>query len=246
MPFRRRQLKTPGGPRLDAKRDLYIELMSKGLSNSAACRTVGVNRRSGTRWRRGRTIVNRAGNARTYAPIIDQPGGTTERFLSEAERFMIADGILAGMTVRAIAAVIGRSPSTVSREIRRNSDPVTHRYLPFGAHRRDVEGRRRSKEGKIARNPNCDASSKTAWTSDGAPSRSPLRAPSNGWRSEVPRVVLCPSLQRLDRRLNRNPGLGAVRGYKTPNCRRTGSRSRSSCPLSTRSLLGRKSGCPGS
>jgi transposase, IS30 family len=66
MSIRRRVSKSPGGPPLEDKRALYIELMSKGVSNSAACRVVGVNRRTGTRWRRGRTVVNRAGTVRTY------------------------------------------------------------------------------------------------------------------------------------------------------------------------------------
>jgi len=65
---------------------------------------------------------------------------------------MIADGLLAGRAIRSIAADLGRSPSTVSREIRRNRHPVSGRYLPFGAHRRSFERRRRPKVGKIARN----------------------------------------------------------------------------------------------
>jgi transposase, IS30 family len=152
MSRRRQALKSPGGPPLSEKRDLYIELMSKGMSNSAACRVVGVNRRTGTRWRRGRTIINRAGLARTYAPVIDQPSRGSDRFLSEAERVLIADGVLAGLTVRAIASQIGRSPSTVSREIRRNRDPMTDRYLPFGAHRRAMARRQRPKAAKLATN----------------------------------------------------------------------------------------------
>ena len=49
MPARRQPLKSPGSPPLADKRDLYIDLMSKGVSNTAACRVVGVNRRTGTR-----------------------------------------------------------------------------------------------------------------------------------------------------------------------------------------------------
>jgi len=44
---------------LTAKRDLYVQLMSQGMQNSAACRKVGVNRKTGQRWRLGR-IVNDA------------------------------------------------------------------------------------------------------------------------------------------------------------------------------------------
>jgi uncharacterized protein YjcR len=46
--------------------------------------------------------------------------------LDLTEREVIADGYRAGMGIRRIAEVLGRSPSTVSREIRRNS------YVRFG------------------------------------------------------------------------------------------------------------------
>jgi IS30 family transposase len=145
--------KPPGSPPLSAKRDLYIELMSRGISNTAACRAVGINRRTGTRWRRGRTVVNRGGQPRTYKPIVTQQAQLSERFLSEAERMIIADGVLACHSIRSIAAELGRSPSTVSREIRRNRDPVSGRYTPFRAHQRAVLRRARPKPNKFVRNP---------------------------------------------------------------------------------------------
>ena len=68
MSLRRRALKPPGGPPVSDKRDLYIQLMSKGVSNSSACRVVGINRRTGTRWRRGRTIINRGWQGENLCP----------------------------------------------------------------------------------------------------------------------------------------------------------------------------------
>jgi transposase, IS30 family len=136
MSLRRRALKSPGGPPLSETRDLYIQLMSKGVSNSAACRLVGVHRRTGTRWKRGRTIINRAGKARTYPPITNQHAQNSDRFLSDCERVMIADGVLAGLSVRGIAEVVNRNASTVRRELCGNCDPVTGRYTRFGAQRR--------------------------------------------------------------------------------------------------------------
>jgi hypothetical protein len=44
------------------------------------------------------------------------------RFLSEDERVRIADLRRAGMGVRAIGGQLGRSPSTISRELRRNCE----------------------------------------------------------------------------------------------------------------------------
>jgi len=73
------------------------------------------------------------------------------RYLSEDERARIADLRQAGAGVRAIAAQIGRSPSTISRELRRNRDPGTGRYRPFTAHKLAVRRRARPRAGKIAR-----------------------------------------------------------------------------------------------
>jgi IS30 family transposase len=131
MSLRRQVPKPPGSPPLSTKRRLYIELMSKGAPNTAACRVVGVNRRTGTRWRRGRTVTNLGGQPRIYKPIFDQRMQVSERFLSEGERVMIADGLLARRSIRSIAGELGRSPSTVSREIHRNRDPVSGSYTPF-------------------------------------------------------------------------------------------------------------------
>ena len=117
MSRRRQALKSPGSPPLSEKRDLYIELMSKGMSNSAACRVVGINWRTGSRWRRGRTMASTAlASARTYAPVIEQRPRGSDRFLSEAERILIADGVLAGLTVQqSLARSAGARPPSAGR-----------------------------------------------------------------------------------------------------------------------------------
>ena len=74
------------------------------------------------------------------------------RFLSEDERVQIADLVKAGRGVREIAARLGRSPSTVSRELRRNVG-ITGRYRPFHAHKLARNRRSRVRPGKIAANP---------------------------------------------------------------------------------------------
>lgn len=106
--------------------------MAQGMSNSAACREVGINRRTGTRWRYGRKEVDRTGRERVYAPITEERhrDGTSDRFLAEDERLVIADLLRSGNSVRAIARELGRSPATISREVRRNSDPRTGKYHP--------------------------------------------------------------------------------------------------------------------
>ncbi|WP_344982022.1 IS30 family transposase [Streptosporangium fragile] len=127
--------------------------MAQGMSNSAACRELGINRRTGTRWRYGRKEVDRTGRERIYAPITEQPddGAISPRFLSEDERIAIADMLRTGASLRAIARELQRSPATISREVRRNRDPSTGTYHPFRAQRRATVRRARSKEGKVRR-----------------------------------------------------------------------------------------------
>ncbi|MFF7597895.1 helix-turn-helix domain-containing protein [Streptomyces mirabilis] len=81
------------------------------MSNSAACREVGINRRAGTRWRYGRKEVDRTGRERVYAPITEERhrDGTSDRFLAEDERLVIADLLRSGNSLRAIARELGRS-----------------------------------------------------------------------------------------------------------------------------------------
>ena len=116
------------------KQDWFVQLIRSGVSNSEACRIVGINRRTGTRWRLGRTILNTAGDPVHYPPV---PINTSERvrhprYLSVSERELIADLLRDGATMRQIASELGRSPSTISRELRRNRDDVG-RYRPHAA-----------------------------------------------------------------------------------------------------------------
>jgi len=153
--------------------------MAQGYSNSAACREVGVMRRTGSRWRYGRVMVNRAGERAFTPPIGSLTVRTVSaRYLSEDERITIADGVHAGRTLRAIAAELGRAPSTVSREVRRNRDgertvPGRRRpprpdgsarprdrpkvvgggYHPHRAEQRALGRRARPKPGKLATYP---------------------------------------------------------------------------------------------
>lgn len=56
------------------------------------------------------------------------------RFLSQDERIEIADLRHAGWSIRGIAGRLGRAPSTISRELRRNTRG-SRGYRPFEAHR---------------------------------------------------------------------------------------------------------------
>ncbi len=151
MPPPHRSWKSPGALPLTSQRDQYLALMRQGMSNAEASRTVGVNRKTGHRWRYGRSVTTRTGDVRTYAPITGPAHSVAARFLSEAERISIADGLTEGLGIRAIAIELGRAPSTVSREIRRNADAGTSAYHPFRAGRRAAGRRSRPRRGKLAR-----------------------------------------------------------------------------------------------
>ena len=174
MTTSRRGMKKRGVPPQTAKRDHYLALMKQGIGNSAACRAVGINRRTGSRWRYGRTITNRVGQPLIYPPIL-QPArpSVSARFLSEDERIAVGDGLIAGHSIRVIAAELGRSPSTISREVHRNGDPHTGAYQPFRAQTR-AAGRRGDPgpESWLA-TASSGLSSRPSWINAGAPNRSP-------------------------------------------------------------------------
>ncbi len=119
---------------LAGKRERFVGLIWQGVTNSEACPIVGVNRR---RWRYGRTVINRAGERLEYPPVKTlrtRSRPSSVRYLTLAERIVIADLHRYGGTVTTIAAEFGRRVSTISRELRRNTDEK-QRYLPHMAQR---------------------------------------------------------------------------------------------------------------
>nr|WP_246222511.1 IS30 family transposase [Phytoactinopolyspora limicola] len=75
------------------------------------------------------------------------------RFLSQDERIEIADLHYAGVSIRQIAHRLGRAPSTVSRELRRNASSGQRAgYRPFEAHRRATARRARHHRRRIETN----------------------------------------------------------------------------------------------
>src|SRR5947209_8198431 len=122
-----------GGGVQAEKQQRYVQLISQGVNNSEACRLVGIDRKTGHRWRYGRRVRNSAGALVIYPPVkITASRPRSPRYLSEQERIRIADLLAAKMSVRRIAAELKRAPSTISREIRRNRDP-DGRYRPHHA-----------------------------------------------------------------------------------------------------------------
>ncbi len=141
----------PGSAPQMAKREEFARLIAAGVSGLQACRMVGINPRTGKRWRHGRTVISSSGRRFHYPPVINAPAREiSSRFLSEDERVTIADLHRRGRGVRAIAREVGRSPATISRELRRNLDPTSGQYRPFTAQRMAAARRARPGRGKLA------------------------------------------------------------------------------------------------
>jgi len=153
VPPPHRSRKSPGAQPLTSKREQYLALMRQGMSNAGASRVAGVNRKTGHRWRYGRVVTTRTGESRTYAAITGPAHPVSARYLSEAERISIADGLIRGSSIRAIAGELGRAPSTISREIRRNRDAGSVADHPYRAGHRAARRRVRRRPRKLAHNP---------------------------------------------------------------------------------------------
>ena len=130
------------GKPLTTQRTAYRSLVTNGTGKREAARTVGINYRTAKRW-----DTQDALTATSTPPVLV----ISSRYLSEPERIRIADLHRARVSLRAIARELDRSPSTISREIRRNQQPDG--YHPHAAHLRAQHRRARPKTSKIAANP---------------------------------------------------------------------------------------------
>ncbi|MET9189082.1 IS30 family transposase [Streptomyces tendae] len=157
MDFKIRELRTvaQGRKKLLREREAYFQLMQQGLSNNEACQIVGINPKTGRRWRNGRSADRKQKAAPPVRPAVPPSGAS--RYLCDDDRIYIADRLREKATIRSIAAELGRSPSTISREIRRNNRTVGTRgqwhYRPHAAQARADARRPRPKPGKIGQNP---------------------------------------------------------------------------------------------
>jgi len=69
------------------KRELYVRLIHQGMTNSAACRQLGIDRKTGHWWKNGGVVI-RNGVTRVVAPITAPaatPAESSTRYLSEEE-----------------------------------------------------------------------------------------------------------------------------------------------------------------
>ena len=149
----RRVKKGPGRRPQSAKRQRFMELRARGWSIRAAGRDVGISRSSANNWARGHKTY-RGGKVVGFVPALDRLAvrQISPRYLSQDERLEIADLRRAGLSIRQIADKIDRAPSTVSRELRRNSRR-DGAYRPFEAHRWAVMRRARRHPRRVDTNP---------------------------------------------------------------------------------------------
>lgn len=107
----RSAMKSPGAPahRREVEREFW-RVIASGVTTEEASEAVGVSQAVGTRW-------FRHGGGMSPMDLAPLSG----RYLSFAEREEIAILRAKECGVREIARTIGRSPSTISRELRRNA-----------------------------------------------------------------------------------------------------------------------------
>ncbi|MDH6538049.1 IS30 family transposase [Streptomyces sp. SPB4] len=155
MDFEIRESRKEQGPRkLHREREEYFRLVQLGFGNVEASRRVGVNPRTGREWRNGRPEGRKKRPRPPAHPA--RAASASSRYLSESDRIHIADRLREKATVRAIAAELDRSPSTISREIRRNGTRgrgSQWHYRPYAAQARADGRRSRPKPGKIGQSP---------------------------------------------------------------------------------------------
>jgi IS30 family transposase len=109
-----------------------------------------------------REAARAAGVSRSFAYLVHhktggvyRPPGTTysARYLDREERYELARLRDAGLSQRAIAERLGRSPSTICRELARNAGPCTGQYVPERADRLAWERQKRPRPSKLSRQP---------------------------------------------------------------------------------------------
>ena len=125
--------------------------MNQGMSNSAACRQAGVNRKTGQRWHYGRTVPT-ATSVLQYPPIAIAVERSS-RFLSSDERIRIADGRgRARRRVRSAPRSAVTRPRCRARCDDRNSELASGEYRPFAAEQHAASRRARPKQRRVETN----------------------------------------------------------------------------------------------
>jgi len=184
------------------------------LTRAEARAAIGADGRSATDWDKGITIVNR-GRIYPDGRRVDYPvktlkgmqpprtaraiGGRVDldhvekvihsRYLSLLERELLADLVRQGLSMRQIASQMQRSPSTISRELKRNT-AWSRGYLPHTARRRSAARRRRPHREKLLANEELRGAIAAMLVEDWLPEQISQRLPALFPHEETRRV--CP------------------------------------------------------
>jgi IS30 family transposase len=143
----RGQMWSPGRPSPARREDRvrFWRAIARGVSSEDAAAVAGVSQAVGSRWFR---------QAGGMPPIMLAP--LSGRYLSFAEREEIAIFRAQQMGVREIARRVGRSPSTISRELRRNASTRSH-AVAYRATTAQWHAERRASRPKVSKLAASDA-----------------------------------------------------------------------------------------
>jgi transposase, IS30 family len=132
-----------GHPKMAPERvRLLLEHLAAGLNANQAARAAGVSKSFAYRLHH------------TMGGVYRPPGVTySARYLDREERYELARLRESGLSMREVARRMGRSVSTVSRELARNAAPRAGGYQPERAHRLAWERQRRPKPSRLSGNP---------------------------------------------------------------------------------------------
>ncbi len=137
----RGQIPSPGRPTVAWREDRvkFWSAIARGIKTEDACIDAGVSGPVGFRWFRHAGGVNPR-----LSPTV------SGRYLSFSDREDIAIWQAQKLSAREIARRLGRSPSTISRELRRNASTRTSR-LDYKASIAQWHAERRARRPKVAK-----------------------------------------------------------------------------------------------
>jgi IS30 family transposase len=141
----RRTGRPRGGRTVDTVRDRFWGSLRRGSTVAAASRAAGVSKRSGGRW------LAEAGGVRPSVVNVELEAGVSagRGVLSFTDRCRIEDLTRAGYCPARVAGLLGRSRSTITRELTRGIADDRSRYRAVVA--QDRVDRRRRRAGRPAR-----------------------------------------------------------------------------------------------
>ena len=199
------------------QRDLARRLRAGGMSLRDIGEEVGCSHS-------GIHVVLRGGQAREARAEAWTP---RDGSLQAAEREEILLGLQRNESMSAIARALGRSPSTVTREVKSNGGPDGYRVWP--AHLRARDATRRPKRAKLDRGPLCDKVTewlKALWSPEEITNRLLLDYPDDpGMRVSHETIYQCLYVQgrgELRRELARCLRSGRTRRKAQGAAKRTG------------------------